>query len=126
MTRQLGITRPRAVGWSRLDGRAEHARIAARLWQETDDLGEDGLVGSHLVDDVTDHVDIDRSDTECDGVASFDGAAWTHYLRDHCIYAMDIAPDGTVWVQAGERPTHQDFGAVATYVIRPEAVAAEK
>jgi hypothetical protein len=37
---------------------------------------------------------------------------------------MDIAPDGTVWLQAGERKVDGQFRPIDTYVITPEAVAA--
>ncbi len=29
----------------------------------------------------------------CDGVAHFDGSIWTRYLRDTCVFSMDVAPD---------------------------------
>jgi hypothetical protein len=41
--------------------------------------------------------------TDCAGVANFDGQDWRHYLTDHCIYALDVAPDGSLWALAGER-----------------------
>ena len=74
----------------------------------------------------------DRS--ECDGVANFDGQALRRYLRDHCIVAMDMAPDGTVWLRATQllpdRYSPPDPGSMEwvptdlfhTYVITPEAV----
>jgi hypothetical protein len=34
----------------------------------------------------------------CDGVRSFDGSVWLHYLDGICVADLDIAPDGTVWV----------------------------
>jgi hypothetical protein len=37
----------------------------------------------------------------CDGLANFDGQTWTRYLLGTCIYALDVAPDGTAWVQGG-------------------------
>jgi len=67
---------------------------------------------------------------DCDGLARFDGVTWTRYLRDACIYAVDTAADPTLWVQAGEwlRTSDEDQvplpGAVHTYVITAEAVAA--
>ena len=70
------------------------------------------------------HADIHSSGTECDGIATFDGRAMTYYLRDLCIYAMDIAPDGTVWLQAGayraepgESLGEWRPGPIHTYVI---------
>ncbi len=67
-------------------------------------------------------------DGDCDGLARFDGVTWTRYLRDACIYAVDTAADGTLWVQAGEwLRTDDEYpppGAVHTYAITPEAVAA--
>ena len=36
----------------------------------------------------------------CDGLAHFDGSTWTHYLPGRCVFAFDITPDGTVWLQA--------------------------
>lgn len=76
--------------------------------------------------------DWERTGTECDGVANFDGESLTYYLRDICIYAMDIGQDGRVWLQAGENradvASGQSLGDVRpgpihTYVITPEAVA---
>ena len=74
---------------------------------------------------------------ECSGIARFDGITWSHYLPGLCVYDADIAPDGAVWVQAGEvryeepagddpslPAAQQDFGVVGTYVITPEAVPA--
>jgi hypothetical protein len=66
----------------------------------------------------------------CRGVTRFDEGGPGHFLGDLCVPAMDVAPDGKVWLQAGEvrdvvsmdriyeslRPTH-------TYVITPDAVA---
>ena len=51
---------------------------------------------------VTPSVSTGHPDDElkCDGVAHFDGSTWTRYLRDTCIFSMDVAPDGTLWVQA--------------------------
>jgi hypothetical protein len=40
-----------------------------------------------------------------------------------CIYAMDVAPDGAVWLQ-GRLPTTDDTQPIDTYVITPQAVAA--
>ena len=63
--------------------------------------------------------DYERTGSECDGLANFDGQAVRYFLRDRCIFAMDMATDGTVWLQAGDsaRP-----GPIDTYVITPEAV----
>ena len=66
---------------------------------------------------------------ECSGVANFDGTTWTRHLPGLCVYDAAIAPDGTVWLQAGEvnsdvdgEPWY-DFDPVGTYVITPEAAA---
>jgi hypothetical protein len=55
------------------------------------------------------------------GVARFDGASWQRFLDGHSVHDLDVGPDGDVWVRAshGELP-----GAVESYVITPEAVAA--
>ena len=45
----------------------------------------------------------------------------TQYLRGRCITAMDIDPDGRVWVQGGTVALRD---TVHTYVITSEAVAA--
>jgi hypothetical protein len=77
--------------------------------------------------------DYERTGSECDGVANFDGEAITYFLRDTCIFAMDLAPDGTVWLQAGEYRADvasgqglgdAQPGPIRTYVVTPEAVAA--
>jgi hypothetical protein len=67
--------------------------------------------------------DYELTGTPCDGVANFDGESLAQLLRDACIFAMDVAPDGHVWLVAGS------FGGTGgdrmhTYVITPEAVAA--
>jgi hypothetical protein len=75
--------------------------------------------------------DWERTGTECDGIANFDGETVTYFMRDTCIYAMDVAPDGTVWLQAGEHRPDTASGQgrgdgqpvpVHTYVVTPEAV----
>ncbi len=71
-------------------------------------------------------VDWERTGSDCDGVANFDGEVVTHYLRDLCVFGMDLAPDGTAWLQAGEweyidRAVQP--GPIHTYVIAPEDVA---
>ena len=67
----------------------------------------------------------ESTETECDGVARFDGKMLRRYLPDHCISAMDVAPDGSVWLQGGEFSGDWDRPAdpIHTYVITPEAVA---
>jgi hypothetical protein len=62
-------------------------------------------------------------DSDCDGVANFDGETVRRYLRGMCIYAMDVAPDGAVWLQ-GAQPAYDEPPPIDTYVIAPEAVAA--
>ena len=57
----------------------------------------------------------------CDGLARFDGMAWSSYLPGRCISDLDFAPDGAVWVVAREP---EGASEVNTYVITPEAVAA--
>ena len=42
----------------------------------------------------------DQAAGRCGGLANFDGTTWTRYLPGRCIHALDIAPDGTVWLQA--------------------------
>lgn len=71
--------------------------------------------------------------TECDGVARFDGAVWSQYLRGYCVYAFDVARDGTAWLHAGPEPDHdgvEDWEAdrtlINTFVITPEAVVASQ
>jgi hypothetical protein len=61
---------------------------------------------------------------ECDGVVSFDGATWQRFLRGACVYDLDVAQDGSVWVQAGRADGRQD--AVDTYVIRPKDAMADR
>jgi hypothetical protein len=39
-------------------------------------------------------------DFESGGVVNFDGDAVRHFLRDLCVYEMDVAPDGSLWLQA--------------------------
>ena len=71
--------------------------------------------------------DYEGTGTECDGVANFDGEAVTSFLPGMCIYAMDLAPDGRVWLQAGEPlqgPWKRNTGLrIHTYVITAEAAA---
>jgi hypothetical protein len=79
--------------------------------------------------------DYEGGGSECDGIANYDGQGLRRYLRDHCIVAMDMAPDGTVWLRATQllpdRYSPPDQGSMEwvptdlfhTYVITPEAVA---
>jgi hypothetical protein len=48
-----------------------------------------------------------------DGVARFDGVSWQRYLSGQLAWDLDVAPNGTAWVNVGD----------STYVITPEAVA---
>ncbi len=64
-------------------------------------------------------------DTDCDGVANLDGSAVTRYLRGMCIYAMDVGPDGDVWLQAGQ-PGDDDPLPIHTYVITADAGVASE
>ena len=60
-------------------------------------------------------------DHDLDGVARFDGGAWSHHLRGGCVEAMDIAADGTVWLLAAE--SGATYPLLHLYVITPEAIA---
>ena len=68
----------------------------------------------------------ESSAPECDGIINFDGDTVRHFLRDLCVYAMDIAPDGTVWLQASDswEPEQPEPAPVHAYAITPAAVAA--
>jgi hypothetical protein len=55
---------------------------------------------------------------DCGGAASFDGETWRHVLRDVCVYDLDVAPDGSVWLHGATGGYGAD--AVETYVIIPE------
>ena len=70
--------------------------------------------------------DFEQTETECDGVASFDGQTWTRFLTGECIYGLDAAEDGTLWLLAGEPPERDNDGPgfIHTYIITPEAVTA--
>jgi hypothetical protein len=84
---------------------------------------------------LTPRGDFDVTGHDCDGIGRFDGETLDRYLPGTCIYAMDIAPDGSVWLQAGEyefpemptpeRPSTEGLrpggplSDVRTYVIRP-------
>jgi hypothetical protein len=54
----------------------------------------------------------------CAGAASFDGETWRHVLDGVCVYDLDLAPDGSVWLQGARGGYSAD--TVDTYVIRPE------
>lgn len=56
----------------------------------------------------------------CDGVSHFDGTTWTHYLAGQCVYTMDSAPDGSLWLQASSSTDILALGTTWTYLIRPE------
>jgi hypothetical protein len=66
---------------------------------------------------------------QCDGLAHFDGMAWSHYLEGMCVWALDIAPDGVAWVQAAKADTAatpepqagEPVEPIQTYVIEPDA-----
>lgn len=65
-----------------------------------------------------------NDDGDCDGLARFDGEAWTRYLPERCIFAIDIAPGGTAWVQAARMDVDEDgiwlpLEPVQTYAVRP-------
>jgi hypothetical protein len=64
---------------------------------------------------------------ECSGIANFDGTTWTRYIDGLCVYDADVAPDGAIWLQAGE-VKHLDGpvpGPVYTYVITPEVAESQ-
>ena len=64
---------------------------------------------------VTPSISTDSPDDElkCDGVAHFDGETTTRFLRDFCIFSMDIAPDGTLWLQAAKA----DISNISLYTL---------
>jgi hypothetical protein len=54
----------------------------------------------------------------CGGVVNFDGTSWVRLLDRLCAYDADLAPDGNLWLEAGEFE-----GPIHLYLITPEAVA---
>ena len=60
------------------------------------------------------------------GISRFDGQTWTRYLPGMFAFAMDIAPDGSVWVVAMDWYDHESAQGPEpkpnVYVITPEAV----
>ncbi len=61
------------------------------------------------------------------GVARFDGDSLKRYLEDLRVYAMDVGPDDSVWLEAGSYSVSkgkEHFGPIDMYVITPEAIAA--
>jgi hypothetical protein len=60
----------------------------------------------------------------CDGLANFDGQTWTRYLRGTCIYALDVATDGTVWAQGGTWDGRTP-GPVETFAIPAVTTASD-
>jgi hypothetical protein len=56
----------------------------------------------------------------CDGIATFDGETWHHFLRGACVVDIELAPDGTVWLQAGLTDDQLDI-----VVIRPDVAMAD-
>ena len=63
--------------------------------------------------------------SRCNGLARFDGDTWSRYLAGTCIYALDVAPDGTAWAQGGTAWAQGGTGdglapgPIETYAIRP-------
>ena len=57
---------------------------------------------------------------DCGGIARFDGTTWASYLEDTCIVDLDVAPDGSAWVQTAAL-TGARYVATATYRITPDA-----
>jgi hypothetical protein len=72
---------------------------------------------------LTLHQDDRGAGTNCDGIARFDGRSWTQFLAGECVYGLDTADDGTLWLLAGT-PVRDDGSPrySHTYVITPEAV----
>ena len=64
-------------------------------------------------------------DQGCGGAAHYDGTTWTSYLAGYCIDDLDIAPDGSVWLEAYDGDT-DGHDRSSLYVITPEAVAANE
>lgn len=64
----------------------------------------------------------DDATHRCDGLARFDGESWDPFLAGRCIWDLDLAPDGSVWVVASAPGFASE---IDTYVITPEAVAAQ-
>ena len=60
-----------------------------------------------------------RDEESCLGLVNFDGTVVRRFLEDQCVHDADIAPDGSVWVQAGPDDT-----VIETYAVTAEAVAA--
>lgn len=65
-------------------------------------------------------------------VVRFDGSTFSHHLKGACIYAMDAAADGSLWLQSGRVDIYrtppgssgsfhlaQPVEPIGTYVIRP-------
>jgi hypothetical protein len=108
-----GLARLDESGWSTF-GEGEGVRPwgGQDMYTASDHLrvAPNGAVWVNTADDWTD----------CDGVASFDGASWTPYLQSYCVDDLDITPGGTVWVLASA--SRDD--PLGVYVITTEAVAA--
>jgi hypothetical protein len=144
----LGVTRQEETGPDRGDASEVLARFDGSTWSEHDvsvvvpaegrhfggGLGGYGLLAVAPDGEAWAQVIDDRfSGTPCHGVANFDGSIRTTYLNNHCVYALDVASDGSVWVNAAEWKeggTFEDFVVpdggmnIHTYVITPEAAAA--
>ena len=58
----------------------------------------------------------------CHGVYRFDGTTWTHFVEDLCLYSIDVAPNGWVWLRAAPGLTRGE-GPVDLYAIDPDAPA---
>ncbi|MFO7532041.1 MAG: hypothetical protein R6W93_06235 [Candidatus Limnocylindrales bacterium] len=58
----------------------------------------------------------------CHGVYRFDGTTWSHVLEGQCVYSIDVAPNGWVWLRAAPDLGHGE-GPVDLYAISPDASA---
>ena len=101
--------------------------IASSLWGEPHVAPDGSLWVTHQLG-VLDH-DPDLGggrrvvcDQGIDGVVRFDGVTWSRFLEGRCVEAMDIAPDGSVWLLASRSDAR--YPLAHYYVITPKAVAA--
>lgn len=104
------------------------ARYTEPSWTTfgADILQPPARVGGHTVDPVVASdgslwYPPDHSWRGCDGVVRFDGAAADRYLESLCVYGLEAAPDGTVWVLAGDDYRADPRSTVQVYAIAPEA-----
>ena len=82
-------------------------------------VGPDGTVW------ITQYPDGSHPGLVCRGLRSFDGTTWRRYLDGRCVWDLDVAPDGSVWVIEGLLGKSSSPHWVGdTFVIRPESAAA--